>query len=184
MKQEFLLNILSYICKTYDLDYNIDEDDLDQLEEITCALYDALIIHYKKNMCKFFLNYILDNKEDLVKEYEEFVEKRDLSGATYKYDNNNILIDDYIILVALPLIMKSIYDLNKDVEPEYFLKISGCNLLDSGSTLLEAFEDCTICGTFIPKYMNILNDEMSYHKSYIYENIKMALINRFKARSL
>ena len=89
-------------------------------------------------MCKFFLNYILDNKEDLVKEYEEFVEKRDLSGATYKDDNNNILIDDYIILVALPLIMKSIYDLNKDVEPEYFLKISGCNLLDSGSTLLEA----------------------------------------------
>lgn len=184
VKQEFLYSILNHICKEYDLDCNVDEDDLDELEEITCALYDALIIHYKKNMSKFFLNYILDNKDDLVKEYQEFIEKRDLSGLSYKESNTNLLPDDYIILVSLPLIMKSIYDLNRDVDPEYFLKISGCSLLYSGSTVLEAFESGTVYGSFVNKYMNLLTDELGYQKPEIYESVKMALINRFRARSI
>ena len=163
---------------------DVDEDDIDELESITTSLYDALVMHFKKNTIKFFTNYILANKDDLVEEYKGFIDNRDLSGITYKNTMINITVEDYVILVALPLIHKSLYDLTVDVDPIDFLDMSACSRLYSGGILKDYFETGKLCGSFVPSYMGILTGPMENYKQDILETVKRDLINRFKARSL
>lgn len=183
-KQQFLRFVKDSICEKFDLGLDVDEDDIDELESITTSLYDALVMHFKKNTIKFFTNYILANKDDLVEEYKGFIDNRDLSGITYKNTMTNITVEDYIILVALPLIHKSLYDLTVDVEPIDFLDMSACSRLYSGGILKDYFETGKLCGSFVPSYMGILTGPMENYKQDILETVKRDLINRFKARSL
>ena len=175
-KQQFLRFVKDSICEKFDLGLDVDEDDIDELESITTSLYDALVMHFKKNTIKFFTNYILANKDDLVEEYKGFIDNRDLSGITYKNTMINITVEDYVILVALPLIHKSLYDLTVDVEPIDFLDMSACSRLYSGGILKDYFETGKLCGSFVPSYMGILTGPMENYKQDILETLTQSTI--------
>ena len=71
--------VLDLISKKFNIGVDCDPENLDELETITYSLYDALILHFKDNMEKFFLNFIELHKEELINEYEYLKVKKDLS---------------------------------------------------------------------------------------------------------
>ena len=183
-KQEILMYVLDLISKKFNIGVDCDPENLDELETITYSLYDALILHFKDNMENFFLNFIELHKEELINEYEYLKVKKDLSGTLFKQQYPNIDAEDYIIMVALPKIVKDIYDMNNiSISPIEYLEISSCDKLFSGSTVKELYECGRICGSFVDEYMNLLKGEMEIYKQELFSNILFTMNNRIQAKS-
>ena len=66
--KDFCGEVLNLIDKKFNLD--LDEDtvssySVDEIRSITYSLYDFFIVSYVKNLKKFFVKYIVKNKDDI-----------------------------------------------------------------------------------------------------------------------
>lgn len=176
-KQEFLVFVINQITETFGIGVDVDADNLEELETVAVALYEGLIIHFERNIKKFFYNYIVMNKEALSDEYEECLSRGSFNNKPKQTENLDM--SAHIVIVALPAIMKSLYDLNRDISPMDFLQISGLDKLYCGSIIKEKYENGTLCGSFVDQYMEILNGEKEPFRQDLYAYLSMALMTEF-----
>ena len=60
-----LVTVYKMISNKYDMNFNFDEDNMDELRDITQALYSVVVLRYTKNITMYLYNFILSNKEEL-----------------------------------------------------------------------------------------------------------------------
>lgn len=172
---DFLLCILQRICTTYQLTVDVNEDDLEQVTDITKALYEIIVLRYKKNMTLYLYNSIIKNLEKLSDEYESNCKKKDFSSL-FGGNNDEEKRKKAIIVYNLPVIFKTFYDIDNTTDPVDFLEISGVDKLYYGDKIKSMIENGKIAGNFVPIYFDMLLDDYDEIKQEIFNDLRTKLI--------
>lgn len=171
---DFLSEVLDLIEDEFSISVNIDRGNVQELIEVTSALYKILILKYKKNLTKFFVKYILKNKKMLADEFGAGNSK-DLTSLSLKKGLQIKNKESVSIISNLPLIFRNVAGYQTEVEPIDFLELSGAEKYYEGYLLKEMLTYGKICGTFIPKIMELMQD---YYESEIFTEVRYKLIEK------
>lgn len=137
-------------------------------------LYDFFIINYKKNLETFFLQYILENRNDIVKNYRIKTDKKDLEVI-----NSRKIIEEYedtVILYNISEIIDTI--INGLEESEFVISLiteeDPFESVNNGikELLIDGVEESTMDCDFCHNFFSPLKDD-----SYRYD-----IINSIKDR--
>lgn len=79
------------------------------------------------------------------------------------------------IISNLPLIFRNVASYQTEVEPIDFLELSGAEKYYEGYLLKEMLSYGKICGTFVPKIMELMQD---YYESEIFSEVRYKLIEK------
>lgn len=177
---EFTSNLITdlnlELSSGLDLGIDIREGEIEESLSIIYAIYDSLILKYRRNLTVFFYKYIQENKDTIITDYatRDYSKSKDITSTTmrtYNITDQSILS----IICNIPLIIKDICS-NFTIEPEEFLEYSGVIKFESGSRVYEWFKSGRICGTFVNAYFEKLLDEYEDVRNEIVSDIKMRLI--------
>ena len=174
LMSDFLTEVLDMIEDVYDISTNINRENLQELVEVTQALYKILILKYKKNLSKFFVKYILKNKKMLADEFGTGNSK-DLTSLSLKKGLQIKNKESVSIISNLPLIFRNVASYQTEVEPVEFLELSGAEKYYEGYLLKEMFMYGKICGSFVPKIMELMED---HYDSEIFSEVRYKLIDK------
>jgi hypothetical protein len=169
--EDFCFNILNEISSVYNL--SIDMDRLTSEYDIIKAcqfIYEFLVLRFKKNITRFFYQYIKQNKKIIIEKFSD--NKKDVTTLTYKKMLKNK--DDVIIISNLPEIISFIISL--DIDPLVFLDYSVNESLYQGIYMKELVTNNIILGDFVDSYISLCVDEYSDVFDEILANIKYKII--------
>lgn len=161
--------VINEICNEYNVSVDYDDESMYEVLEMTNSLYEGLVLSYKENIAKFFFNYIMHNKQTLVEALEVDENVKEATNSAIKKGIAILDRGDLVLMMNLPTIYKTIYENTLEIDPDYFIKVSGMASKYYGAKLLDKFEAAKIVGTFVPVYMNMLVDE--------YDNVKQEIFN-------
>jgi len=162
---------------TSDLNEIIGTDDF---YFYTRELYNFFILKYRTNLVNFFISYLYSHKKDLVKEYENEEEKKDLMYRSLKKNLNNN--EDILLLYYMENIIND-FSQNED-EPEFIVEeiISTDEYEATNFAMKELLIDnrfnTTLEKMFIGEFFKPLNDEEFQYD--IYSSIRNDLITLLK----
>lgn len=174
LMSEFLNEVLDIIEEVYDITVNINRENVQELIDVTQSLYKILILKYKKNLSKFFIKYILKNKKMLADEFGSGNSK-DLTSLSLKKGLQIKNKESVSIISNLPLIFRNIVSYQTEVEPIEFLELSGAEKYYEGYLLKEMFAYGKICGSFVPKVMELMVEQ---YDSEIFSEVRYKLIEK------
>ena len=177
-----LITVYNLISQKFDMTFNIDEDNLEELRDVTQALYSVVVLRYTKNITMYLFNYIMANLPELA---------RTFSIDNQPNNKNNVLVNPQIlnlikdhpekkdavsIIYNLPVIYKSIYNLNLEPDVIDFINLSGAGRTYNGQIIIDGLESGQACGSFIPMYMRLLSNEYDEIRQEIFNDVKIRLI--------
>lgn len=173
---DLIADLNTELSNGLDLGIDIREGEIEDSLSIIYAIYDSLILKYRRNLTVFFYKYIQENADTIITEYatRDYSKSKDITSTTmrtYNITDQSILS----IICNIPLIIKDICS-NFTIEPEEFLEYSGVIKFESGSRVYEWFKSGRICGTFVNAYFEKLLDEYEDVRNEIVSDIKMRLI--------
>ena len=180
---DFCYTIINMIDDKYDLNIDqaaLDDFSLEKLKSLTYALYDFFVVHYPKNIKKFYVKYILSNLEEIAGVFKDYDDHNDVVTQAFKEklnDNNAVTV---------------ISNLKKVIEYINSLEIKGMDMLSFFNqdrydiyVLTEAIQDLTIDETFVEKFCYPLKSEFEdEHYTEIYLAIESGLIKKFKKKAI
>lgn len=173
----FLIAILQRISTTYQIGIDVNEDNFDELKELTQALYEMLVLRYTKNVTLYLYNSIIKNLDTLAETYEANTKKKDFSSLFGITGENEEAKKKAIIVYNLPIIFKTFYDMDgSSTDPVEFMQISGMDKLYYGDKIRTLIEDGKITGNFVPVYMDLLLDDYDEIKQDIFNDLRTKLI--------
>lgn len=178
-----LINVYNIISDKYDLTFMIDEDNMEELRDITQALYSVVVLRYTKNITMYLFNFIMKNLKDLGRAFDienQVINKNTLLMNTKLQDalkDNPDSKDAISVIYNLPYIYKSIYSLNTEPDLIDFLELSGAAKTYNGQVIIDAITSGQACGSFIPEYMKMLSSDYDEVRQEIFNNVKIRLIN-------
>ena len=65
-----LITVYNIISDKYDITFMIDEDNMEELRDVTQALYSVIILRYTKNITMYLFNFIMKNLQDLGRAFD------------------------------------------------------------------------------------------------------------------
>lgn len=177
-----LITVYNIISDKYDITFMIDEDNMEELRDITQALYSVIILRYTKNITMYLFNFIMKNLQDLGRAFDienQAVNKSALLMNTKLQDalkENPDAKDAISVIYNLPYIYKSLYTLNMEPDLIEFLDLSGAGKTYNGQVIIDGIESGQACGSFIPEYMKMLASDYDEVRQEIFNNVKIRLI--------
>lgn len=171
---EFLSEVLDVIEDEYDITADVNRENIQELIDVVSSLYKIIILKYKKNLTKFFVKYILKNKKMLADEFGTGNSK-DLTSLSLKKGHQIKNKESVSIISNLPLIFRNITSYQTEVDTVEFLELSGAEKYYEGYLLKEMFMCGKICGSFVPKIMELLQD---HYDSEIFGEVRYKLIDK------
>lgn len=131
-------------------DKSEDEQDL-----LIKGVYRYFIINIKRNFNQYIMNYIEENKKELLSICER---KKDITTLAYKKELDD---PEYLAIIA------NIHDvittaLEDDVDVEDFLRLSDKHHEWENSFINASYDDCSITGNFVDKYKAIIANNEEY----------------------
>lgn len=171
----FFSYTLNQIDKEYDLGIDIDLIENDQmLIEKTTALYNFLILRYKKNICKFLYSFIKKNKKMLLELFDGIGKKKDITSISLKKQIKN---KDVILLISnLSTIIK--YILNLEIEAADFIQYCCSDDYYEGNVVLSMVQTGEISNNFVAKYLDLIIDEYDSVLDEIQTEVKLKILNK------
>lgn len=171
----FFSYTLNQIDKEYDLGIDIDLIENDQmLIEKTTALYNFLILRYKKNICKFLYSFIKKNKKMLLELFDGVGKKKDITSISLKKQIKN---KDVILLISnLSTIIK--YILNLEIEAADFIQYCCSDDYYEGNVVLSMVQTGEISNNFVAKYLDLIIDEYDSVLDEIQTEVKLKILNK------
>ena len=173
-------NFIGFMVKIFDdmLDISFPEiedmgyDDQGQLIHLT---YRFFIKDMKKNFANFILNYINDNKDDIV---DELPETKDITSVSFRLET--IDDDDITILSNLDIVIDSILD--KDFNVDEFLDL--CHS-DSYSLerefVIKKFDSFEIVGNFWRPYVSMIDPGF---KTELQSKVRNKILKKYPKRQI
>lgn len=177
-----LITVYNIISDKYDINFMIDEDNMEELRDITQALYSVVILRYTKNITMYLFNFIMKNLQDLGRAFD--IENQAINKSTLLMNNklqdalkeNPDAKDAISVIYNLPYIYKSLYTLNMEPDLIEFLDLSGAGKTYNGQIIIDGIESGQACGSFIPEYMKMLASDYDEVRQEIFNNVKIRLI--------
>jgi len=149
-------------------------DDPESCIKVGSALYNFLILRYKKNITKFIYKFIIKNKKMLVEEFESSYKRKDVTSIAIKKKIKNK--DDILILSNLPVIIK--YVMNLEVEPLDFIKYASNDENYEATIIKSLILEGQILGNFVPTYLDIIVNDYNDILDEIQTDVKLKLIKK------
>ena len=152
---------LAFVEKTFYTYLNVGFTNIDSLPEedvleLIHLTYRFFIKNIKKNFVNVILNYIEDNREFILENYEK---KKDVTALNFKSE----IDDDYDILVLSNLadiISNIIENLKKENDVDKFLDMcKGNEPILELDYVIYAFNEMELTGNFIEKYLEMIDTE-------------------------
>ena len=177
-----LITVYNIISDKYDINFMVDEDNMEELRDITQALYSVVILRYTKNITMYLFNFIMKNLQDLGRAFDienQAVNKSALLMNTklqVALKENPDAKDAISVIYNLPYIYKSLYTLNIEPDLIEFLDLSGAGKTYNGQIIIDGIESGQACGSFIPEYMKMLASDYDEVRQEIFNNVKIRLI--------
>lgn len=177
-----LITVYNIISDKYDITFMVDEDNMEELRDVTQALYSVIILRYTKNITMYLFNFIMKNLQDLGRAFDienQAVNKSALLMNTKLQDalkENPDAKDAISVIYNLPYIYKSLYTLNMEPDLIEFLDLSGAGKTYNGQVIIDGIESGQACGSFIPEYMKMLASDYDEVRQEIFNNVKIRLI--------
>lgn len=177
--RQFCMDVIKMIDDKYSLDANYDEIEdmnLETIKDFTYALYDFFIVHYGKNVKKFFIKYISRNIDTIDEALQSLKDKNDVVTASMK----SKLTDERAarIIANLRTVIGYIDDLGIDG-----LELLGYFNPDRYDIYVftNAINDLIVSENFVSKFFKVLTSEYEdEHFSEVYISIESGLIKKFK----
>jgi len=173
-------NITSRFSITSELGENFGSDDF---YFYTRELYNFFILKYKTNLISFFVSYLYGHKKELIKEFENDEEKKDLMYRNLKKNLNNT--DDVLLVYHMESIIEN-FSQNED-EPEFIIEeiISTDEYEATNFAMKELLVDnkfnTFLEKTFIEEFFKpLLDEELQYE---MYSSIRNDLVTLLKHES-
>lgn len=177
LKTDLFSFIISALNDRFELDVVVDDDNAEQLQVVGYALYEFLILRYKKNITKFIHKFIKRNKKHLVKEFEQYYKKKDVTSITVKKKIKNK--DEALIISNLPAIIKHIInDLAMDMDVHQFFDYLGDGDLYEVEIIQQLVNSGNMSDSFIDKYVELITDKYDYVLDEIQSEIRMKLLDK------
>ena len=82
--ETFCNEVINMIDAKYNLDANIEDLELEDLKNLTLSLYSFFIVKYPKNIKKFFVKYIIANKDTIADALSSYNSKSDSVSISLK----------------------------------------------------------------------------------------------------
>lgn len=176
---QFCLEIVKKIDGKYNIDVDMDtleEKSLEDIKAFTYSLYDFFLIHYPKNLKKFFVKYIVSHMDDIANSLDHLKDRNDVVTNSLK----NKLQDDRAVLI--------LSNLKTVIEHIDTLDISGLDILGVYNperyeiyVLSEAIQDCLISDSFAHSFFYpLVGDFEDDNYTNIYLAIESGLLKKFK----
>lgn len=171
---DFITFVIQRINDRFDLGLDIEGILLDgDLVETSSALYEYFIVRYKKNIIKFFTNFIMDHRKILYDEFND-TNKKDVSTLAYKKQIKSK--EDLVIITNLNSIINYIIDLN--VDPIVFISYSASMDNYEAGIITNMISNNRLVGNFISDYFNACIDEHDYLFDDIQTDIKTRILKK------
>ena len=177
-EKDFYMEIIRLIDTKYDLDIDFDtiQDHFNNKDiQMMCeTLYEFFIIKYKKNIKSFFVNFINNNKSQILNEFESLRKKKDVSTISLKKKISN---KDMVPIVSNILEVISFIK-SLEVTPERF--ITYYNLDKVYNAKLKGYiEDNIITGNFVNTFLGpVFDDDQDYNFDSIVSSIQKNLCDK------
>ena len=177
--KRFCEEVLNMIDDKYDLgieDETLAEMNVEEIKDLTYAVYDFFVIHYPKNIKKFFVKYIIRNIDTISEALSSLRNKNDVMTNSMKSKLNDERAA--CIIANLRTVISYIDDLD----------LKGLDLLAYFNpdryeiyVLTNAIQDMTISENFVHDFFRVLNtDYEDEHFTEVYISIESGLIKKFK----
>lgn len=174
-EETFCREVITMISDKFGLDCDIEDMELEELKNLTLSMYDFFIIHFPKNIKKFFVKFINKNIDVIADALSGYSEKTDVVTTSLKTklrDQKAVLIlsnlraaIDYIISLNLEIL-----DILATFNPERY----------DIYVLSEAVENMVISSNnhqfFYPLTGEIKDDNFDN----VYLSIEYSLLKKFK----
>lgn len=176
---EFCNEVLKLIDEKYGLD--IDEEQvsdfgIDKLKAVTYSLYDFFVINYTKNLKKFFVKYIIKNKEEICNVLADARDRADVTTTSFKQKLNSE--DIAVILSNLRTVIEYVNSL--DLEPLEMMDIYNPERYDVYQ-INELISEGILNGDFVSKFFEpIIYQDTSEDYIEIFSSIEGSLLKKFK----
>lgn len=181
--KDFCGEVLNLIDKKFNLD--LDEDivsgySVDEIRSITYSLYDFFIVSYVKNLKKFFVKYIVKNKDDIYSVLSEVKDRNDVMTVSYKQKLNN---EEVAVIVSnLRTVIEYINSL--DLEPLQLLDIYNPERYDVYQ-ITALISEGTLTGDFVSKFLEpVIYQDTSEDYIEIFTSIEGGLIKKFRKQEM
>ena len=170
---DFCRELILEIVEFYGLFYNDEFGSSMRVVEILSVLYNFFIIRGEEFICTFFINYIQENRQRLLKELDISEELNNIT--TISSNKKNIQQSNIIIISNINSIINFI--MTNYIEPTEFMEV-----INDGDfyieTLLGYFQEDTINGDFVNQYITqYLGDESSVKSMELRNKILSAFMN-------
>ena len=154
LNEEFI----SFMIRMFDIYLDIGINDIDTLEmedqhELIHLTYRFFIKNMKKNFVNLIINYINENKTDF---YEELPKKKDVTSLLFKSEIDDE--EDAAILSNLNQVINQILSIDFGVD-EFLDLCQGDSSSLENDFVRKKFEDFTLVGNFVEKYIGMINDD-------------------------
>lgn len=171
-------NFISFMLHMFDEYLNIGINDIDQLEvedqhELIHLTYRFFIKNMKKNFVNVIINYLDENKKEIC---EDLPKKKDVTFNIFKEEIENE--DDVVILSNLDRVIDLVLSTDFDVD-EFLQLCEGDGSSLENEFVRDRFEDFTLVGNFIIKYVNMISDDF---KIDLESKIRNRILKRYPVR--
>ena len=177
--KKFCQEVIKMVDAKYSLDIDdetIEEMDLESLMQLTYGIYDFFVVHYPKNLKKFFIKYIIQNI-DVINEA--------LMGSR---DVNDVMVNSLKTKLNDERAARIIANLRTVIDYIDDLDLDGLEVLGYYNperydiyVLTNAIHDMTISENFVRGFFQVLtNSYEDDHYTEIYIAIESGLIKKFK----
>lgn len=171
-------HFISFMMRSFDhyleIAFNdIDNLDVDDQHELIHLTYRFFIKNIKKNFTNLIINYINENKRDIS---EMFPKKKDVTSILFKSEIDDEY--DVIILSNLKNIIREILSIDFGVDEFLDLCQGDANSLEN-EFVREKFEDFTLVGNFVEKYIQMLDADALFD---IESKIRNRILKKYPVR--
>ena len=177
--KKFCEEVLDMVDNKYDLgieDETLAEMNVEEIKDLTYAVYDFFVIHYPKNIKKFFVKYIIRNIDTIDEALSSLRSKNDVMTNSMKTK----LIDERAacIIANLRTVIGYIDDLDlKGLDMLAYFNPDRYEIY----VLSNAIQDMVISENFVHDFFKVLNtDYEDEHFTEVYISIESGLIKKFK----
>ncbi len=173
-----LRNFFDFIITEIDNKYRLDIDLSDQNDKTVIligeALYNFLILRYKKNIGRYIYTYIVRNRKSLIELLDKVPKKKDVTSISLRKKIKNK--DDILIISNLPTLIKHIINLNIDALD--FIRYACNDEYYEGNMIKHLIVNGNITGNFVVNYLNLLINEYDEIIDEIQTDIKLKLMKK------
>lgn len=171
----FFTFLIQELEQKFNITTNMDSFGAEEYVRVGSALYNFLILRYKKNVSKFLYKYIIDNKKTIVKEFDSNLKRKDVTSIAIKKKIKNK--DDATILSCLPSIIKFIMGI--EIDSTEFLQYVSNGKYYEANIIRQLYDTGDLVGNFVPNYFEILTNDYDYIFDVIQTEVRSKLLNKF-----